>query len=79
MRNNITDDRKRQHNNVVKKVHWDLSKKNGLENTEKLYELNPEGAVENEEVKVLSDITQCKNVIEARKPASLQFTRKNAR
>ena len=44
---------KRRHDYVAKKVHWDLSKKNGLEHTEKWYEHVPEGAVENEEVKVL--------------------------
>ena len=44
---------KRQHDNVAKNVHWDICKKNGLEHTEKWYEHTPEGAVENEEVKVL--------------------------
>ena len=47
---------RRQHGNVAKKVHWYLCKKNELEHTEKRYEHAPEGAVENEEVKVLSDI-----------------------
>ena len=60
---------KRRHDNVVKKVHWDLCKKNGLKHTEKWYEHVPEGAVENEEVKVLWDINiQCYNMIEARRP-----------
>ena len=45
----------RRHGNVAKKLHWDLCKKNRLENTEKLYEHAPEGAVENEEVNVLWD------------------------
>ena len=31
---------KRQHNNVVKKVHWDFCKKNGLEHTEKWYNMS---------------------------------------
>ena len=52
---------KGQHDNVAKKFHWDLCKKNGLEHTEKWYEKEQyekekrvrEGAVENEEVKVL--------------------------
>ena len=59
---------KRRHDNVAKKVHWDLCKKNGLEYTEKWYEHVPEGAVENEKVKVLWDINvQCDSVIEARR------------
>ena len=45
----------RRHDNVAKKLHWDLCKKNRLENTEKLYEHAPEGAVENKEVNVLWD------------------------
>ena len=45
----------RRHDNVAKKLHWDLCKKNRLENTEKLYEHAPERAVENEEVNVLWD------------------------
>ena len=47
---------KRRHDNVVKKVRWDLCKKSGLEHTEKWYEHVPEGEIENEEVKVLWDI-----------------------
>ena len=43
----------RRHNNVAKKIHWDLCKKNELEDTKKWYEHVPEGAVENEEVKFL--------------------------
>ena len=51
---------KRRHDNVAKKFHWDLCKKNGLEHTEKWYEHVPERAVENEEVKVLWDVNvQC--------------------
>ena len=60
------------HNNVAKKVHWDLCKKNGLEHIEKWYQHIPKGAVENEEMKLLWDINiQCGNVIEARKPLIL--------
>ena len=36
-----------------------------------MYELNPEGAVENEEVKVLWDIVQCDNMIEGRKKTNI--------
>ena len=59
---------KRQHDNVAKKVHWDLSKNNGLEHTGK-FEHAPEEAVENEELAVLWDTSvQCDNLIEARRP-----------
>ena len=59
---------KRRHDNVAKKVHWDLCKKHGLEHTENWHEHVPEGVVENEEVKALWDITvQCDNFIEARR------------
>ena len=59
----------RRHSNVAKKVYRDFCKKNGLEHTKKWYEHIPEGAVENEKVKVLWDINvQCDNVIEARRP-----------
>ena len=60
---------KRRHDNVAKKVHWDLCKKYKLDCKEKWYELVPEGVVENEEVKLLWDVNiQCDNVIEARRP-----------
>ena len=60
---------KKRHDNVGKKVHWDICKKNELEHTEKSYEHAPEGAVENEEIKVLWDINiRCDNLIEARRP-----------
>ena len=54
-----------QHNNVAKKVHWDIFKKNRLEHSEKWYEHVPEGAAENEDVKILWDISiQCDNLID---------------
>ena len=60
---------KRRHDNVAKKVHGDICKKNGLEHGEKWYEHAPKGAVENKEIKVLWDINiQCDNLIEARRP-----------
>ena len=60
---------KRRHDNVAKKVHWDICKTNGSEHSEKWYEHAPEGAVENEEINVLWDINiQCDNLIEARRP-----------
>ena len=57
---------KRRHDNVAKKVHWDICKKNRLE---KWCEHVPEGAVENEEIKVLWDINiYFDNLIKARRP-----------
>ena len=44
----------------AKKVHWHICKKNGLEHSEKWFEHALEGAVENEEIKVLWGIyIQC--------------------
>ena len=60
---------KRRHDNVVKKVHWDICKKNRLGHSEKWYEHVPEAVVENEEIKVLWNINiQCNNLIETRRP-----------
>ena len=59
---------KRRHDNITKKVHWDIRKKNRLEHSEKWCEHAPEGAVKNEEIKILWDINiQCDNLIEARR------------
>ena len=60
---------KRRYDNVAKKAHRDICKKKGLQHSEKWYERAPEGAVENEEIKVVWDINiQCDNLIEARRP-----------
>lgn len=60
---------KRRHDNVARKIHRDLCKKNGLEHKEKWYEQNPEGVAENEGVILSWDMNiQCDNVIEARRP-----------
>ena len=60
---------KRHHDNVAKKIHWELCKKSGLEHKEKWYEHDPEGMAENEGVKSLWDMNiQCDTVIEARRP-----------
>ncbi|XP_047488218.1 uncharacterized protein LOC125038695 [Penaeus chinensis] len=47
---------KKRHDNVAKKVHWDLCRKHGLQHSDKWYEHTPEGVVENEAVKILWDI-----------------------
>ena len=68
---------KRRHDNVAKKVHWDICKNNGLEHSEKWYEHAPEGAVENEEIKVLWDINiRCDNLVEARRPDLIVIDKK---
>ena len=68
---------KRRHGNVAKKVHWDICKKNWLEHSEKWYEHAPEGAVENEEIKVLWDINiQCDHLIDARRPNLIVMDKK---
>ena len=68
---------KSRHENVAKKVHWDICKNNGLEHGEKWYEHAPEGAVENEEIKVLWDINiQCDNLMEARRPDLIVIDKK---
>ena len=68
---------KRWHGNVAKKVHCDICKKDRLEHSEKWYEHVPEGAVENEEMKLLWDINiQCDNLIEARRPDLIVIDKK---
>ena len=68
---------KRRHNNIAKKVHWDICKKNRLEHSEKWYEHAPEGAVENEEIKVLWDGNiQCGSLIVARRPDLIVIDKK---
>ena len=77
MKNWLKKERKRRRGNVAKKVHWDICKKNGLEHSEKWFEHAPEGAVENEEIKVLRDINiQCDNLIEARRPDLIVIVKK---
>ena len=68
---------KRRDDNVAKKGHWGICKKNGLKHSEKWYEHAPEGAVENEEIKALWDINiQCDNLIEARRPDLIVIDKK---
>ena len=58
---------KSRHDNVAKKVDWNIFKKNRLEHSEKWFGHAPEVAVENEEIKVLWNINiQCDNLIETR-------------
>ena len=68
---------KRRQDNVAKKTELDCCKKNGLECTGKWPEHVPEGAVENEAVKLLKDNkVQCDNVIETRKQDTVVVDKK---
>ena len=68
---------KRRHDNVAKKVHRDICETNRLKHSEKWYEHVLEGAVENEEIKVLWDINiQCHNLTEARRPDLIVIDKK---
>ena len=68
---------KKRHDNVAKKVHWNICKKNVLEHSEKWYGHAPEGAVENEEIKVLWGINiQFDNLIESRRPDLIVIDKK---
>ena len=60
---------KRRHDNVAKKIHWDLCKRHEIEHQEKWYDHIPDNVVENDSVKLPRDLNiQCDNVIEARRP-----------
>ena len=60
---------KRRHDNIAKKIHWDLCKRHEIEDQEKCYDHIPDSVVENDNVKLLWDINiQCDKVIEARRP-----------
>ena len=70
---------KRRHGTVAKLVHWKLCDKHNLERKEKWYEHCPEGAVEDDDVKLIWDINiQCDNVIEAKR-TDLTFVDKRAK
>ena len=58
-----------RHDTVAKLVHWKLCEKHNLERKEKWYDHCPEGAVEDDDVKIIWDLSiQCDNVIEAGRP-----------
>ena len=60
---------KRRHDNVAKKLHWGLCRKNGFKCGNKWYEHKPESIGGNNNVKLLWDFNiQCDNIIEARRP-----------
>ena len=60
---------KRRHNNVARINLWKLCGKYNLKKSEKWYEYDPEGVVENEEGKILWEVMiQCGTEIKAREP-----------
>ena len=60
---------KRRHDTVAKLVHWKLCEKHNFERKEKWDKYCPEGAVEDNDVKLIWDINiQCDNPIEPRRP-----------
>ena len=68
---------KRRHNTVAKLVYWKLCEKHNLERKEKWYEHCPEGAVEDDGVKLIRDINiQCDNVMETRRPDLILVNKK---
>ena len=48
---------KRRHDNVARRVHWELCKKHGLESSDRWYEHTPADVVENDEVELSWDLT----------------------
>ena len=61
----------------IRHDNWDFCKNNGLEHSEEWYDHAPEGAVENEEIRVLWYINiQCDNLIEARRPDLIVIDKK---
>ena len=60
---------KRRHDNLGKIVHWKLARKCNFEAGDKWYEHEPESVLENEDYKILWDLSiQTDHVIEARTP-----------
>ena len=58
-----------RHNNVGRKVHWELRRKYNLEHANKWYEHQPQGVLENSHHKLLWDFNiQCDHEIEHRRP-----------
>ena len=69
---------KRRHDWVGKKVHWEVSKRCGLDVNEKWYEHEPNGVSENNDFDILWDFeVQIDHVIEARLPDMTVTDKKN--
>ena len=62
----LAQEYKRRHDNLGKIVHWKLARKCNFEAGDKWYEHKPESVLENEDYKILWDLSiQTDNVIEA--------------
>ena len=48
---------KKRHDNVSRRVHWELCKKHGLERSDRCYENTADDIVENDEVELYWDLT----------------------
>ena len=60
---------KRCHDNVAKRIHSELCRRHSLECKKILYDYNPDGIAENNDLKFLWDTNiQCDHVVEARRP-----------
>ena len=70
---------KRKHDNVARIIRWKLCGKYNLKRSAKCCEHAPEGAVENEEIKILCDVViPCDREIKARK-SDIAVVNKNER
>ena len=47
----------RRHDNVARRIHWELCKKYGLESSDRWYEHTPADLMENDEVELYCDLT----------------------
>ena len=62
-------DYKRRHDNVAKRIHWELCKEHASERKERWYDHIPDGTTENDDIELLSFINiHCDLVVEARRP-----------
>ena len=60
---------KRRHDNLARYIYWKLCTEHRIEREDKWYEHQPEGVMENENIKILWDMMiQCDRYIECRKP-----------
>ena len=48
---------KRRHDNVARRVHWELCQKHGLESSDRWYEHTPADVMEDDEVELYWDVT----------------------
>ena len=67
-----------RHDHIARLVHWKLCCKYDLSRSEKWYDHQPDGVVENERYKMLWEMNiQCDHVIEARRPHIVVVDKEN--